>query len=135
MNDGLRIGDTERDRAAADLSEHVALGRLSVDEHAERLDAVWSARTGADLEAVFHDLPSSTPARRVPGGSASGRRPDPGPWGPGRFRAPGGPGGRAPFVPILILLVVLSVVTQLPFWIGIVLLGCGLLAHRAHRGA
>jgi hypothetical protein len=53
----LRIGDAERERAAADLGEHFAQGRLSVDEHAERLEQVWAARTRAELAPVFRDLP------------------------------------------------------------------------------
>ena len=54
---GLRVGDAERERAAADLGEHYAQGRLSADEHAERLERVWAARTRADLAPLFADLP------------------------------------------------------------------------------
>ena len=42
----LRIGDAEREQAAADLGEHFAQGRLSADEHAERLDQVCAPRPG-----------------------------------------------------------------------------------------
>ncbi|MFB9315674.1 DUF1707 SHOCT-like domain-containing protein [Nocardioides plantarum] len=111
----LRVGDAERDRAAADLGEHFALGRLSADEHAERLDAVWTARTRADLDLVFHDLPT----QQAPPPPGAGRPARPG-WRP------------MPFVPLAILLVVLSAITHLPLWIGIILLGCGLF-RRAHR--
>lgn len=116
----LRVGDAERDRAAADLGEHYALGRLGSDEHAERLDAVWTARTRADLAILFEDLP---PRETEAVGRRSAPRTGPGP-------------GPVPFVPIAILLVVLSVITHLPLWIGILLLGCGLFsrAHRARRG-
>ena len=55
---GLRISDADREQAAADLSNHYAEGRLTHDEHAERLDAVWTARTHADLAPIFEDLPS-----------------------------------------------------------------------------
>ncbi len=57
----VRIGDAERDQAAAALGDHFALGRLDSAEHAQRLDAAWSARTRADLDLLFHDLPM--PAR------------------------------------------------------------------------
>lgn len=114
MSDGLRIGDVERERAAADLAEHAGLGRLDPDEHAERLDAVWSARTRGDLAVLFHDLPRQA-VERPSGPAQRGWRP-------------------VPFVPVAVLLVVLSIVTGLPFWIAIVVVGCGLF-RRAHRSS
>lgn len=63
----LRVGDAERDQAARALGEHYALGRLSDVEHGERLDACWSARTRADLDVLFHDLPTAVPAPGEPG--------------------------------------------------------------------
>ncbi len=53
----LRIGDAERDAAAADLGEHYAAGRLSLDELNERLDAVFSSKTFGQLTRVMADLP------------------------------------------------------------------------------
>jgi Domain of unknown function (DUF1707) len=53
----LRIGDAERDAAAADLGEHYAAGRLSLDELNERLDAVFSSKTLGQLTRVMADLP------------------------------------------------------------------------------
>lgn len=68
MMDDMRIGDQERERAAALLAEHFASGRLTHSEYAERFDAVWTARTSGDLRTLFHDLPGATrapvPARR-----------------------------------------------------------------------
>ncbi len=52
-----RIGDAERARAAAALSEHYAAGRLDRAEFDVRTDAALTARTGADLEPLFRDLP------------------------------------------------------------------------------
>lgn len=57
MNDRLRIGDAEREQAARELGEHFALGRITADEHTERLEQIWSARTAADLAPAFRDLP------------------------------------------------------------------------------
>jgi hypothetical protein len=57
----LRSGDAERDAAAADLGEHYAAGRLTLDELKERLDEVFSARTLGHLGRVMADLPG--PAR------------------------------------------------------------------------
>ena len=44
--------------AAADLGEHFAQGRLTADEHAERLEQVWSAKTRGEVAPIFRDLPS-----------------------------------------------------------------------------
>lgn len=63
----LRISDAERETAAAELGGHYAEGRLTSEEHAERLDRVWSARTRGELRPVFADLPRATvsaPVRR-----------------------------------------------------------------------
>ncbi len=60
---GLRIGDDERDDAAADLGEHYAAGRLSLDELHERLDAVLAAKTFGHLTRIMTDLPRLSPGR------------------------------------------------------------------------
>jgi ferric-dicitrate binding protein FerR (iron transport regulator) len=53
----VRIGTAEREAAASALSEHFAAGRLDQDELEERLDRAYAAKTGADLEPLFQDLP------------------------------------------------------------------------------
>ena len=53
----LRIGDAERDAAAADLGEHYVAGRLTIDELHERLGAVFCAKTYGQLSRVMADLP------------------------------------------------------------------------------
>lgn len=58
---GLRLSDAERHQAATALGEHFAQGRLDLDEHAQRLEGVWAARTYADLAPLFADLPGGTP--------------------------------------------------------------------------
>jgi hypothetical protein len=72
----LRIGDAERDAAAADLGEHYAAGRLTLDELHERLDAVFSSKTFGQLTRIMADLPG--PVRlgwRAGPGAASGWAP------------------------------------------------------------
>ena len=66
MNQTLRIGDAEREEAARELGEHYALGRISADEHSDRLERIWAARTAADLTPVFSDLPRPAPVRPEP---------------------------------------------------------------------
>lgn len=82
----LRIGDAERDAAAADLGEHYAAGRLTLDELNDRLDAVFSAKTFGQLTRILADLPGpgrlawrAAPAR--PGGGVRPGLGPPGSWG------------------------------------------------------
>jgi hypothetical protein len=62
---GLRASDEQRDRAAAEIREHFAAGRLDDDELAERLEAVYRARTQGELRAVRADLPALPVAART----------------------------------------------------------------------
>ena len=76
----LRIGDAERDAAAADLGEHYAAGRLTLEELNERLDAVFAAKTFGQLTRIMADLPGAgrLPGRRPavpPSGDAGDARP------------------------------------------------------------
>lgn len=110
MNEHIRLSDADRDRAAADLADHYAEGRLTTEEHAERLDAIWTARTGADLAPIFADLPRRAPERPTRGRSR--RR------------------HSVPFLPVAAALILLSILTHLPFWILIFFVGCGLFGRR-----
>jgi len=64
----LRASDADRDRAATALGEAYATGRLTTVEHADRLGAVYSAKTVGELVPLTRDLPqtSSTPAGLAP---------------------------------------------------------------------
>jgi uncharacterized membrane protein len=72
MNADVRIGDAERERAAAVLGDHYAAGRLEHSEYAERLDAIWSARTRRDLDVLFTDLPRLMPQPPAPAARRGG---------------------------------------------------------------
>jgi Domain of unknown function (DUF1707) len=64
----LRIGDADREAAAASLREHYAQGRLSLEEFNERIDAVFAASTQGDLDHVTRDLPHvRVPSTPLPG--------------------------------------------------------------------
>ncbi len=54
----LRIGDAERESAAAALSEHFAHGRLTLDELLTRLEAVFTATTQGEMTQTTQDLPT-----------------------------------------------------------------------------
>ncbi|MBN1685584.1 MAG: DUF1707 domain-containing protein [Spirochaetales bacterium] len=52
-----RVADADREVVVTRLQEAAADGRLDLSELEERLDAVYSARTRADLDALTADLP------------------------------------------------------------------------------
>jgi hypothetical protein len=52
-----RAADRDRDEVAVILGEALATGRLTSEEHAERLEAVYAARTYGELEPITKDLP------------------------------------------------------------------------------
>jgi DNA-binding CsgD family transcriptional regulator len=60
-----RLSDTDRAGAVARLRRHEAAGRLTADETRDRSAAVASARTRADLDRIFADLPAEHPLRRA----------------------------------------------------------------------
>ena len=108
----LRIGDAERERATTLLAEHYAVGRLTQEEHSERLDRIWAARTQAELDPVFADLPGHATA--------------PPPWQqgaprPGTGRRPGRRGIPGPLLVLLVVLGVVALVTNAP----LILVGLG----------
>jgi hypothetical protein len=67
----MRVGDAEREAAAAEVREHFASGRLTQDELNQRLDQTFAAKTRGELNAVFTDLPSATWRDATAGGAGS----------------------------------------------------------------
>ena len=127
MDEQLRISDAERERAAAELAEHYAAGRLTTEEHSERLDRIWAARTRSDLLPMFRDLPGGfgqvqaaepwrPPAERTYWSTG------PGPWARRR-------GLPAPLLLVLGVLLVISVATHVP----VILAGLLVLAFVGSR--
>lgn len=114
---GVRIGDAEREEAVRRLGEHFAAGRLTEEEHSERADQAYAARTQADLDGLFGDLPgeqgeqgadqqSWTPPWGAPpwAAAAAGQR---GASGKAQAGRPCGPGGlRWLPVPFLVFAVI-----------------------------
>jgi hypothetical protein len=101
----VRVGDADREAIAAQLREHYADGRLTLDELNERLDETFAAKTTADLNTVMRDLPHTAPAA---GGYAAPGWQGPAWSGPmatrsgwdyhdGRSDQQAGPGPRGPF--------------------------------------
>ncbi|MDH2430439.1 DUF1707 domain-containing protein [Sphaerisporangium sp. TRM90804] len=63
-----RASDADRDRVAAVIGEALATGRLTSVEHADRLEAAYSAVTLGELAPIVRDLPETTgTASQAPG--------------------------------------------------------------------
>ena len=90
----VRVGDADREAVAAQLREHYADGRLTLEELNERLDQAFAAKTKADLNTVMRDLPQAAqPAAGMPYGGTAWQGPAwPGPLGtkPGQDHGDGG---------------------------------------------
>lgn len=134
MNDQhLRMSDAEREQATSELGEHFAQGRLTADEHGERLDQIWSARTRGELVPIFADLPgrdgspSTRPSTRSVdrSGSAGGH------W-QGRLRS-WRRGLPTPVFVILAVLLVALVITHLPLIVFALLVWFFVLARHRNR--
>lgn len=93
---GIRASDADRDRIADILREAMAEGRLTADEHAERVDAVYRAKTVGELEPLVRDLPA--------------------PAGTARAATPGVPGQEGPAGPAENLVAIFSSSTRKGRW-------------------
>lgn len=76
---GLRASDADRDRIAQILSDALAEGRLTSEEHSERLDTLYAVKTVGELDLLVRDLPAGTgghrpaePATPAPAAPAAG---------------------------------------------------------------
>ena len=62
----LRACDQDRERVASILRDAAGEGRLDMTELDERLDAVYTAKTYAELEPITRDLPPAGSVAAVP---------------------------------------------------------------------
>lgn len=68
---GLRASDADREHIAELLGRAFAEGRLSTEEHGERLEATYAAKTIGDLRPLVADLPVVFAPPSAPGGQVS----------------------------------------------------------------
>ena len=116
----VRIGDAEREEVLSALQEHLAAGRLDLEEYEQRAERVVAARYAADLAELLTDLPPTAAQREQAEQHARQQR--------RRAARPPYWQGRLPFpVPLMIGLAVLAVIA-LPgppfllfplFWAGL----------------
>jgi hypothetical protein len=113
----LRIGDADREAAAAALREHFAQGRLTMEEFQHRLELVFAAKTEGDLAAITGDLPAAASSLPWPATGASGGYDD----GFRNRRAASGPPRRsgiaafAGFVVIILALILIAFILPVAF--------------------
>ena len=71
----MRVSDAERQAVADRLAEHFSSGRLDQAEFDERIGKAMSAKTRADLNGLFDDLPETgAPAATDPSAGQLRRR-------------------------------------------------------------
>jgi hypothetical protein len=68
----LRAADADRMAVASVLGEHMAAGRLTVDEYEDRLTRAYAAKTYGELDALTVDLPSTALAPAAPPAEPAG---------------------------------------------------------------
>jgi hypothetical protein len=75
-DDAIRASDADRDRIADILRDALAEGRLDAEEHSERIEAVYRAKTLGELQPIVRDLPAAR--AESPGTAAYPAGPDDG---------------------------------------------------------
>ncbi|WP_406173083.1 DUF1707 domain-containing protein [Streptomyces sp. NBC_00996] len=71
----LRASDADRDRIADILREALAEGRLTPEEHAERVEGVLATKTVGELDHFVRDLPAAHTGRATPAYTSAPNRP------------------------------------------------------------
>jgi len=61
----MRASDADRDRIAEVLGDSFVAGRLTPEEHGQRLDALYAAKTLDELQPLVADLPVKAPGSVV----------------------------------------------------------------------
>jgi len=127
----IRVSDAERQAVADQLAEHYGTGRLDQAEFDERVGRAMSAKTRADLNGLFDDLPESGPAGApgVPSGVQAGA-----PRIPRRRRTRG-----HPVLAVAVIGIVALAAAHAVFWLTVPWLWLGfivviLLAATGHLG-
>lgn len=77
-----RASDADRDRTVTALQDHLAAGRLTIQEFDERLDQAYAAKTLGELDALMTDLPQAD-LERLPQASLRRTAASPPPARPG----------------------------------------------------
>ncbi|MEV0225476.1 DUF1707 domain-containing protein [Streptomyces sp. NPDC050704] len=74
----LRASDADRDRTADILREALAEGRIDAEEHAERVEEAYRAKTVGELAPLVRDLPAAHRSHSAATFAPAPNRPTPG---------------------------------------------------------
>ncbi|MFF3461421.1 DUF1707 domain-containing protein [Streptomyces sp. NPDC002619] len=74
----LRASDADRDRIADILRDALGEGRVTAEEHAERVEGVLNAKTVGELEVFIQDLPAAHQRSAAPAYTPVPPRPESG---------------------------------------------------------
>lgn len=86
----LRISNADRDKAIRQLQAALDEGRIDLVEFDERAKSTYEAKTNAELDLIFDDLPGGRPKEREVAVTERAPSPEPAPQ-----TACGSPGGEA----------------------------------------
>jgi hypothetical protein len=114
----MRVSDAERQAVADRLAEHYSEGRLDQAEFDERVGRAMSAKTRADLNGLFDDLPESGFVHASRGAGVQG----PGTGMPVRRRR------RHGFLAVALVVFVVLAAAHAVFWLTVPWLFLGFLA-------
>jgi hypothetical protein len=113
-NDNMRVSDAERAEVADLLGRHYSDGRLDSQEFDDRVARAMSAKTRADLDGLFDDLPELNSPDGVPDRAGAA-----GPGGPAGQAGPYGVGRRHGGRGHPVLIVVAAVILASLAWNGL----------------
>lgn len=139
-DDNIRVSDAERAAVAERLGAHYSDGRLDKEEFDERVARAMSAKTRADLNGLFDDLPDDHPAGGT--GPAAGRGAAGGVSGPAGHRQVGcwHRGGLRPVAGIVLAILAASILWHaawnfffVPWFLVMVVIAAVLFANRGPR--
>ena len=125
-NPDIRVSDAERDAVVTGLGQHFQDGRLDQAEFDERVGRAMSAKTQADLSALFADLPETGAPAGETGAPAGAEGPGP------RRRHP-----RPILGLVLVVVIILAAAHAVLFagpWLWLGVLAAALLWGRAVAG-
>lgn len=132
-HEGMRAGDSDRQRVADQLKAALDEGRLDLSEYDERVQRAYGAKTYGDLDGLLDDLPGTVPVAKsqvVP----AVERPGPAPVGKKPREKQSGVPGMAFVFGICVLIWVMSGMGYFwPGWVAIPLL-FAVMAHFRDRG-
>lgn len=136
-HEGMRAGDSDRQRVADQLKAALDEGRLDLSEYDERIQKAYGAKTFGDFHGLLDDLPGTVPvaaAQVVPAASpVSTQTGKPAKKGKKKHESHGVQGMASVFLVCTLVWAMSGMGYFWPAWVAIPLI-LALLAHFRDRG-